>query len=392
MIENRKPRVLVLTSYFLPGFRAGGPIRSIANLVDALSAEFDFRIVTRDRDLGDEQPYPNLPVGCWMEKAGAELMYVNEGRLGIRSLRALEQRVQPDIVYLNSFFDPVFTIRPLLWRRLGLFADGALVIVAPRGELFTGALRLKAFKKTFFIAVARVLGLYGGVRWQASSEDEAAAILRTFGRGSRIVIAPNLATLAATRGQVTPRPPKRAGSVRLVQIARIARNKNLLDALRVLQGVNANVEFSLFGTIEDDGYWRACERVIEKLPGNVSVRYGGELQPAEVAGELRKHDFFFSLTHGENYGHAIVEALMAGVPVLISDRTPWRGLVSLRAGWDVALGDPGAAVSAIEYAATMSADEYCEWSAGAANFAAANICTPEFLEASRTLLAPVRAP
>jgi glycosyltransferase involved in cell wall biosynthesis len=43
---------------------------------------------------------------------------------------------------------------------------------------------------------------------------------------------------------------------------------------------------------------------------------------------------------GENFGHVIVEALSAGCPILISDRTPWRGLAERGVGWDLPLEDP----------------------------------------------------
>ena len=45
-----KKKILVFIDWYLPGFRAGGPIRSCANLISHLSDEFDFNIVTTDTD------------------------------------------------------------------------------------------------------------------------------------------------------------------------------------------------------------------------------------------------------------------------------------------------------------------------------------------------------
>jgi hypothetical protein len=42
-------------------------------------------------------------------------------------------------------------------------------------------------------------------------------------------------------------------------------------------------------------------------------------------------------TWGENFGHSIAEALNHGLPVVISDRTPWRNLHKISAGWDIPL-------------------------------------------------------
>ena len=47
-----RPIILSFAGHYLPGYKAGGPIRSIANMVDQLGDEFDFRIVAGDRDLG----------------------------------------------------------------------------------------------------------------------------------------------------------------------------------------------------------------------------------------------------------------------------------------------------------------------------------------------------
>ncbi len=41
----------------------------------------------------------------------------------------------------------------------------------------------------------------------------------------------------------------------------------------------------------------------------------------------------------ESFGYVIHEALAAGCPVLISDRTPWRDLEARGVGWDVDLND-----------------------------------------------------
>ena len=45
-----RPRVLVVADYYLPGFRAGGPVRAISNTIRRLSAHADFSVVTRNHD------------------------------------------------------------------------------------------------------------------------------------------------------------------------------------------------------------------------------------------------------------------------------------------------------------------------------------------------------
>jgi len=67
-IKNMTPKrkiILCFVSYYLPGFRSGGPVRTIANFVDHLGDEFDIRIVTRDHDALVAEPYPDVVIDEW---------------------------------------------------------------------------------------------------------------------------------------------------------------------------------------------------------------------------------------------------------------------------------------------------------------------------------------
>ena len=71
-------RILIVVGRYLPGFRAGGPIRSIANTVDWLGDEFEFQIVTADRDIGDKCPYPGIRRDDWQMVGKGQVRYVSD--------------------------------------------------------------------------------------------------------------------------------------------------------------------------------------------------------------------------------------------------------------------------------------------------------------------------
>lgn len=108
-------------------------MRTIANMVEHLSDEFDFWIVTKDRDAMDTVPYPNVAINDWNTVGKAQVYYASPESLSFLRLSKLIRKTTYDVLYLNSFFNPHFTILPLLARRVGLLPDKP-VVQAPRGN------------------------------------------------------------------------------------------------------------------------------------------------------------------------------------------------------------------------------------------------------------------
>jgi glycosyltransferase involved in cell wall biosynthesis len=351
--------VLTLCDYYLPGYKAGGPIQSISSLIARLRGELRFSVVTRDRDLGVATPYPEIEPDRWQERDGIPVLYMSPSRLGPRGLRRVFRENPHDVVYLNSFLSPPFTISTLLLRRLGL-APRVPLVLAPRGELSGGALGLSRTKKRAYLAAARLLGLYRNVSWQASSELEREAILRQLpgtDPGRIRVVSP----LPSDDGSQWTRDPetvqKRPGELDLVFLSRVSPMKNLEGALGALAGLRGDVRLHVYGPREDRAYWSACEAIIESLPKNVRVASHGAVAREDVRSTLARHHALLLPTRGENFGHVILEALLAGCPVVISDRTPWRHLTDAGAGWDLALEDAAAFSAALQHLVDMDAAE-----------------------------------
>ena len=122
-----KPQIWIILDRYLPGYKGGGPIQSIANLVDALGEEFDFRIVTRDRDLGAAVPYPGLPAHCWIPVGKALVRYLPPGYRSILAMFQLLRNAKPRVLYLNSLFSRPYTRFPILLRRLSLVDVGRIL-------------------------------------------------------------------------------------------------------------------------------------------------------------------------------------------------------------------------------------------------------------------------
>lgn len=346
-----KPTVLALAEVYLPGYLAGGPVRSLAGLVEALGDEFDWKIVTTDRDFRTKQPYPDVQADCWTRVGKATVWYASPASLRSGAQCRLLRETRSDLIYFNSFFSPRFSILPMIASRLALL-DSRPILIAPRGEFSPGAFRLKRWKKASYIKLARAAVIYRNVFWHATAETERENIMRTLGvAADRISVAPNLASPVAAIQRV-PRP---AGSpLRVCFLSRISRMKNLDLALNALARVTAPVIFTVYGPIEDSDYWSGCLQLAERLPKHVAFQYKGPVPHEHVHAELVKHDLFFLPTRGENFGHALIEAWSAGLPVLTSDQTPWRELEAKGVGWDMPLSDVAAYGRTIDGVAAWS--------------------------------------
>lgn len=385
-MQIKKTIVLVLVRYYLPGHKSGGPVRSIANMVAQMGEEFDFRIVTSDRDSLDKTPYADVIVDAWNKVGKAQVYYLSPGNRSMRALARLLSDTRCDVLYLNSFFDPVFTLRPLLARRLGLLPVKP-VLIAPRGEFSASALLIKYWKKVPYRRFASTIGLYCDLTWHASSEHEAADIRHAmFGVAQRIVIASDMASISDETKLISGSLTRNSGEpLRIIFLSRIALMKNLDFALRVLAKVSIPVYFDIFGPIEDESYWRKCNGLIADLPPNISAQYEGAVEHSQVTSVLENYDLFFLPTLGENYGHVIMESLSVGTPVLIADTTPWRNLEQAGVGWDLPLNNEQRFADKIHDIAKFSNEDYGIWRNKVRAYARERAADPQTIAANRKL-------
>lgn len=384
-----KITILVFVGSYLPGFKGGGPIRSIANLVDVLGYEFDFKIITYNHDHGVNEPYSGITPDTWCTVGKAEVYYASKASLRFPALARLIKSINHDVLYLNSFFSLDFSIKPFLLRLMRLIPNVGIVI-APRGEFSAGALRLKRFKKRLYITLTRVFGIYRNTLWQASSTFEETDITEIFPENSSaivqpIIVAPNPINYIHDNPNTAKRA-KRPGALDVVFLSRISPKKNLDGALSMLKGTQGDITFNIYGPAEDQLYWQKCQNISNALNTNIKVVFHGEVDHAYVKDIFCANHLFFFPTHGENFGHVIYEALQAGCPVLLSDQTPWRNLEKLGIGWDLPLGSPDKFRAALKCCIDMDNDEFTGISRRAQDYAKNGLNISETLEQNRLLL------
>ena len=324
-------RILAVVEWYPPAYKAGGPVRSVHNLMQLLNAQtpHHLEVVCGDRDLGSTEPLSGISSDVPTDQDGIAVTYRSAVSYAWwkAKLRGTAETPPPDVIYLNSLFSVPFALQPLLAAR----SLGIRVVLAPRGMLGAGALAIKPAKKKLFLTLARLLGLFRGVQWHASTSVEARDVLRAFPAAS-VIVAANV-PLMAHGGAAMPS----IQNLNWVVLGRIHPIKNIHFALEALLKVDfggKELTVELVGPAEDKSY---LERLLSLARPGLKVVHTGALSP-ESLGEVwaRSHALLMPTRH-ENFGHAVVEAWAHGRPVLLSDQTPWRGLADLDLGWDLPL-------------------------------------------------------
>jgi len=342
--------ILVYIDWFSPGFKAGGPIRSMVNLAHHMQGDIRFHIISSDQDYMSEVSYDEVPSGEWMSyKGGHEVIYLSKKDQNYRGIKQAIGEKRFDRIYINGLYSKVFSIFPLWIHR----HERKKITLAPRGMLKASARQFKSTQKSVYLGMAKILGCYRHVRFHATDELEEKDI-QCFSPKNEILLSPNLA-----RPLIDFNAIKKEGQrLKLVFIGRIAPEKNLLFALKVLSLIDIPIHFQVYGAIYDSEYWQECIALIAAMESEVQVSHEEAIDPDKVIQVLQSSHALFFPTQGENFGHVILESLMAGRPVICSDQTPWRGLEASGAGMDLPLNDMVGFIRAIKYLSEMKEEQY----------------------------------
>ncbi len=355
---SAKKDILILCDWFLPGYLAGGPIQSIATLTEKLGSDFNFKIITSDRDFKSKQSYPNIKANEWTVFEGRAVFYISPNNMNSDFILKLILSTKHEVIYLNSLFSKQFTIGPLRWKQQGKIS--ADIILAPRGMLGDGAIAIKPLKKHVFLRFAKWFGWFQNIIWQSTSEQESFEIKKRIGLNSHIKQASNFPNSDSYFKPIQ----KKEGHLKLCFISRISEKKNLNFAMDVLKLVNSvDLVFDVYGPIEDEEYWNLCQENAKQLPANVSYHYKGVLKPSEIGQVVSEYHALLLPTQNENYGHIIVETLQHARPIIISDQTPWRHLQSEQVGFDIDLLHKEKFIESIQSLSSMNQtdfDKVCE--------------------------------
>lgn len=208
--------------------------------------------------------------------------------------------------------------------------NGIPLILAPRGMLSPGSLRISSRKKKLFWKLFHSRSLRGLSCLHATSDLEAEE-LRGFsekhGLEVPIAVVPNGI-------DIFDLPPRAPTARTILSLGRIHPKKGLDGLIRAWARIAAtrpDWDVKIVGPDEGNhsvGLRRLADELRVPRVSIEGPRYGNEKIEA-----YRNAALFVLPSHAENFGVTVAEALVAETPVIATRNTPWQALEAEKCGW-----------------------------------------------------------
>ena len=333
-------------------------MQSLYNLAALFKNKAAFYFVSLDKDIDGRPSEHPLKLNGWSLGPHDESIFCTSFISPLAIVKLIRE-VKPDIILINGIFHWHTSFFGLLIGKV----LGSRVIISPRGMLQEWALKRGKLKKLLFLRALKLL-VSKNEDWHATDEQEEKDIYKIFGLGQRVHIASNI---PRPLGALTSVPfPDQFGKIRLVFLSLINPNKNLHLVIDAVNEGEGKFTLDIYGPVIDSNYWQLC---LHKISHSPWISYKGAVPPWEVSKILQDYHFFVLPTQGENFGHAIFDALSSGVPVIITRTTPWQGLDESTAGFYVNLDEAGSLHSQLNLIGQLTESGYDAYRIGSYQYA-----------------------
>ena len=304
----------IIIEYFYPFADAGGPIRSVEQILEVLNQNSSIKLITSANNYQDKKLPVYIKANRFVNESITEtpIFYSLNLIIGILKLVQLYIKNRQHTFYINGMFIPRLSLLPALICKN--------VIISPRGMLINETLGTKSFLKKIYLFIYKLVVSKKAI-WHATDAAEVLDIKRFFGERANVKLITNIPVKPL---DINPTSIKQEGSLKLVYYSLIVEKKGLLTLIQTLKKLNLSISLDIYGSIKDQSYWKECLQEINTNQSQATFNYLGHANPSESQSILAKYDAFVLLTKGENFGHSIYEALSVGTPVIITNKTPWK--------------------------------------------------------------------
>lgn len=336
-------KILATVPSYLPGFRYGGPIRSVHGMARALVERgHSVRVITTDCDEGVRL---DVPRGRTNTIDGVEVVYA--ARRGPNRLRFAPQAralfesacAEVDLVWVNGLFQLHSSCALRAAARAGV-----ATVVSPRGMLDRRMLERRGrLRKRLWLAALDRRALLAADAWHLTAESERAS-LPDLGRPAppSFVIENGVEHEALGDGLDAVRADVRAlldePAPTLLFLGRINWKKGLDRLVEALARLPESVRLLVAGP--DDGGLATLVRDVQRAGLERRVHRIGPVTGATRAALLEQSDLLVLPSYSENFGNVVLEALAAGTPAVVTPEVGAAAILERSGAGRVASGSP----------------------------------------------------
>ncbi|MGL5083805.1 MAG: hormogonium polysaccharide biosynthesis glycosyltransferase HpsP [Microcoleaceae cyanobacterium] len=321
----------------------GGPSQMVRGLSAALATQgTEVTVLTTDANGDRGQPPLEVTLNQPVAEDGYTVWYFRcspfqRYKFSVDLLNWLWQNAAEfDLAHIHALFSPVSSLSATIcrWHQLPY-------ILRPLGTLDPADLKKKQRLKQLYAAILERPNLAGAAAIHFTSTEEA-RISERFGVNTQELVIPL---------GVTPSPMKSVESTALnsqdppliLFLSRIEPKKGLeilIPALEQVLAAGILFRFALAGSnAQDPSYEAQIQTQIQQSSLAEHTTLPGFVTGEEKAKLLQQADLFVLPSFYENFGIAVAEAMVAGVPVVISKGVQiWPQIEQAQAGW-VGIGE-----------------------------------------------------
>jgi glycosyltransferase involved in cell wall biosynthesis len=249
--------------------------------------------------------------------------------------------VRADIIHHHSLW-----LRTLEYARGRARTTRTPLVISPRGMMSRWAWNHHALRKRLASLLVHPGALKAAQGWHATSPEEADDI-RSHGFTQPICMAPNGVTAPTVAARSAALDfwrkacPDTAHRPTALFYSRFHPKKRVLELIDLwLEQAPADWLLLMVGLPEEYTAAQLEAYVMRaSCAGRIQV-FNGEGLPAPYAAA----DLFLLPSHSENFGLVVAEAMANGLPILVTDTTPWKAVNENQAGWCVPWADFPAAL------------------------------------------------
>ncbi len=318
--------------------RDGGPYKTVPELASALAHRgHSVDIYTTNFD-GDHDL--DVPLETPIENQGVRTVYFQVSaprfwKFSYPLCKALKRDIPSyDIVHIYSLYLFHGIVASYYCRKYDV-----PYIIQPHGTLDPYLRRRHSIRKWIAQAFYEKRNIRGAAAILFNSDEERLLAAPVIGSKTPLIVPLGLHLehyrQLPERGSFRSKHPELAGKKMLLFLSRINFKKGLdilIDAFAELIQTTPNVHLVIAGP-DSEGYESQVRQWCTSKNLLAHVTFAGMLSEIDKRSAFVDADLFVLTSYTENFGVTILEALVSGTPVLVSDKVNiWREIVEAKAG------------------------------------------------------------